>query len=174
MLMQSPRYRENKLDLLLDLESLEQFAQSTTDLNIQSVIQGIPQPSFDNVDRNLKIARKTPDQDLRLKSITQALQILRPFRDQGVYALPPYPFILHELYLYYIDRESFATALSILLFMHLNCHAYSYPQPNNVLNIERLYAMAKLCVTILSSLHDAREPGSIDGIGNASSYFPLT
>jgi hypothetical protein len=116
---------------------------------MKHAIEDVPEWRFNDVQRFLSVARETPDRDLRLRSITQALETLRSFREGGVYALPPYPSILHELYLYYIDNKAFAIALSLLIFMHLNCHVYSYPQPHHPSSVERLYTMAKLCQTLI-------------------------
>lgn len=128
----------------------------------------IPQSRFDNVDKYLSVARETPDRDVRLRSITQALGSLRSFRDNGVCALPSYPSILHELYLYYLDNKAFSIALSILLFMHLNCHVYSYPQPNHPSNVERLYTMARLCENMIPSSNAQENAGLIGEIGEVS------
>lgn len=162
------KYRNNKLNLLLSPKELQDFARfttSTADLNMKSVIENIPQSRFDSAEGYLSRARETPDPDVRLRSITQSLETMRSFRENGVYALPPYPSILHELYLYYIDTKAFSIALSLFLFMYLNCHVYSYPQPNHPSNVERIYTMAKLCGNMIPASHDERNDGLIGDIG---------
>jgi hypothetical protein len=137
---------------------------------MKSVIEDIPQSRFDSAEGYLGRARETPDPDVRLRSITQSLETLRSFRENRVYALPPYPSILHELYLYYIDIKAFSIALSLLLFMYLHCHVYSYPQPNHPLNVERLYTIAKLCGNMIPASHDERNSGLIGDFGGVRVY----
>ena len=118
---------------------------------MKSVIEETPRLTFVDAERHISLAHETNDQQTRLRAINQALDTLRPFRDFGLYALPPYSSILHELYLYYVESQAFNVALSLFLFIHLSCHVYSYPQPYHPSNVERLYTMAKLCGILIPS-----------------------
>jgi hypothetical protein len=136
---------------------------------LKPVIEGTPQSSFETVDAYLDIARRTPDRNLRLTSITQALETLRSFRAYGLYALPPYPSILHELYQYYLDGKAYGIALSLLLFMHRHCLFYSYPQLNHSSNVQRIFTMVKLCACLMPS------PDDEDNVcGKASDPWAIT
>jgi len=60
------------------------------------------------------------------------------------FALHPFPKIMHELYLNYLDTSSFINALIVLLFLFLNCDVYNYPQPHHPVRVIRLFTIAKL------------------------------
>ena len=165
MLIPILKYRNDKLDLLLRANVPQDFERFATSINIRSVIENVPQSRFDSAEGYLSRARETHDLDIRLRLITQSLETMRSFRENGVYALPPYPSILHELYLYYIDTKAFSIALSLFLFMYLNCHVYSHPQPHHPSNVERLYTIAILCRNMIPASHEERNAGYIDDIG---------
>jgi hypothetical protein len=170
----SCKYRNSKVDLFLDPQALRNFALSTIvsapKSDEKSMIHHLPQYMIDGIENILHSTQGTPDRDFRLGEITRALQSVRSFREIGFYALPPYPSILHELYLYYIDGKAFIIALSLLVFIHLNCYAYLYPQPNHPLNVERLFTMAKLCGALIPDHNDEEgvtSVGATSGVRNA-------
>jgi SET and MYND domain-containing protein len=66
------------------------------------------------------------------------------------FALHPFPKIMHELYLNYLDISSFLNALIVLLFLFLNCDVYNYPQIHHPVRVIRLFTIAKLLKHISS------------------------
>jgi hypothetical protein len=66
------------------------------------------------------------------------------------FALHPFPKIMHELYLHYLDISSFINALIVLLFLFLNCDIYNYPQTHHPVRVIRLFTIAKLLKHISS------------------------
>lgn len=101
-----------------------------------------------------------PDKNLRLQAITRAFSTLRGFWGAEIFAQPPYPAILSRLYLYHIDNEDYSAALSVLIFIHLRCNVYAYPQLHHPSNIAHLLAMADLCIGLSLQAVDL-EPQSI-------------
>ena len=108
---------------------------------------------YTNVDRLLNDeVNATADNNHRLQAITKALSTLRVSWQTETFANPPYPTILNRLYLYQLDNQNFPAALSLLIFIHLNCNIYTYPQLHHPSNIAHLLAMAELCIEL--SLQD--------------------
>ena len=100
----------------------------------------------------LESVRRTPDQLARLKSLIHALSYLLPVQPSGEYpyARPPYPAIVHEIYLYHLYSGSFPSALILLLFIYINCDVFAYPQPHHPVRVIRLFTVAKLLKHIAS------------------------
>lgn len=91
----------------------------------------------------------TNQQDGTLALLT-ALRSLSSYKDDGIFALPPYPEILHELYLSCIDTQTFTPALITLLFLFLNSDIFIYPQAHHPVRVVRLYTITKLLKHIAS------------------------
>jgi hypothetical protein len=89
---------------------------------------------YSEVEKLLTTARETPDQNIRLKSLTQAQKLVSPLFQSGIYAQPPLPTALWELYLYYLDNQHYSEAVILLLFIQFNCNVITYPQPHHPLN----------------------------------------
>ncbi|KAK0103308.1 hypothetical protein ONS95_005338 [Cadophora gregata] len=87
-------------------------------------------------------------------SLLTALKSLSALTTHGVFALLPFPELLHDLYLSYISTQtqsqSFTAALLTLLFLFLNCDIFIYPQPHHPVRVVRLYTIAKLLKHIAS------------------------
>ena len=91
----------------------------------------------------------TNQQD-RILALLAALKSLSSYKDDGIFALPPYPEIMHKLYLFYIDAQTFTPALITLLFLFLNCDVFMYPQQHHPVRVVRLWTIAKLLKHIAS------------------------
>jgi SET and MYND domain-containing protein len=90
---------------------------------------------------------QSSDPNKRIKSLKKAL------RNDRFPAHPPYPAILHEMYLNFLDRQeptSYIQALILLLFLFFNSDIYNYPQPQHPVRVVRLYTIAKLLQFIVS------------------------
>ncbi|KAH7354718.1 hypothetical protein BKA65DRAFT_394507 [Rhexocercosporidium sp. MPI-PUGE-AT-0058] len=95
----------------------------------------------------------------RISHLLNAVNSLTPLTTNKIFALPPYPEILHEIYLAYIDAQAFVPALVTLLFLFINCDLFIYPQPYHPVRVVRLYTIAKLLkhvasLTSTELLHD--------------------
>lgn len=62
----------------------------------------------------------------------------------GYHAIAPYPAGLHELYLTFLDLESWIPALICLLSLVLHSDPYIYPSPHHPVRVIRLFTIAKL------------------------------
>ncbi|KAG4432714.1 hypothetical protein IFR05_011814, partial [Cadophora sp. M221] len=100
----------------------------------------------------LKQSRQTahPNRQTRLSHLLDAAKSLFTLTTNKLFAQQPYPETLHEIYLSYIDFQSFTPALITLLFLFLNCDVFIYPQPHHPVRVVRLYTIAKLLKHIAS------------------------
>lgn len=81
----------------------------------------------------------------RLHLLEEAVAVSKPLKQRKQFAQPPYPSVLHELSLHYLANPStYTQALSLLLFIYLNCDVYNYPQPHHPIRVTRLFTIAKL------------------------------
>jgi hypothetical protein len=81
--------------------------------------------------------------DTRLPLLKQALSDLKSLTQNSLYALPPYPSLLDELYLSLLS-SSLPRALILLLFIFLNCDIYNWPQAHHPVRVTRLLTIARL------------------------------
>ncbi|KAH9214512.1 hypothetical protein DL95DRAFT_365646 [Leptodontidium sp. 2 PMI_412] len=120
----------------------------------------------------LKQSRETnqPDQQTRLSHLLSAAKSLSPITSNKILALPPYPDIIHEIYLSYIDAQAFTPALITLLFLFINCDVFIYPQPHHPVRVVRLYTIAKLLkhIASLTSTELLQDISSIQTAATAS------
>ncbi|KAL2070914.1 hypothetical protein VTL71DRAFT_13940 [Oculimacula yallundae] len=80
----------------------------------------------------------------RITHLFSSIQSLSSLTDSKTFALQPYPEIIHEIYLAYIDMQAFTPALITLLFLLFNCDVFIYLQPHHPVPVVRLYTIAKL------------------------------
>lgn len=92
----------------------------------------------------IDLSKTTASETERLNFLKQASSDLSLYKTHKLFALPPYPTILDELYLSYIDNEHLTSALILLLFIFLNCDIYNWPQPNHPIRVTRLFTIARL------------------------------
>ncbi|KAF4636889.1 hypothetical protein G7Y89_g1188 [Cudoniella acicularis] len=79
-----------------------------------------------------------------LDSLKDALSGLSMLKANQIFALAPYPMILDEIYLTYVDHNKLESALILLLFIFLNCDVYNWPQPNHPVRVTRLFTIVRL------------------------------
>ncbi|PBP21596.1 SET and MYND domain-containing protein 2 [Diplocarpon rosae] len=96
--------------------------------------------------RNLSEAQK----QCQIPTIIDAASLCKPLTDAKLYALSPYPEIMHGLYLAYVDAQSFVFALITILFLFLKSDVFTYPQPHHPVRVIRLFTIAKLLKHIAS------------------------
>jgi SET and MYND domain-containing protein len=153
-------------DRLTDPQKLESDARSATSASATMMVEGVSLEICPDFQTLLHNARNMPHQITRLKMLTEVLLLLRPFREVGRYAEPSFIAVLSDIHLLYLDGESIPSALILLIFMHLNCYAFAYPQPHHPSNVVRLFTIARLCrvMPVLlerkgSSLTEKLKPG---------------
>ncbi|CAL3966264.1 unnamed protein product [Diplocarpon coronariae] len=105
----------------------------------------------------------------QLPMIINAASFCDPLTDVNIYALSPYPDIMHELYLKFVDAQSFIFALITILALFLNCDVFTYPQPHHPVRVVRLLTIAKLLKHIASLspnelLQDIRQNSSLPSL----------
>ncbi|CAG8976284.1 hypothetical protein HYALB_00011769 [Hymenoscyphus albidus] len=100
----------------------------------------------------------------RFNFLTQMHLEMSLFRDHNIYALPPYPTVLDEIYLAYVDASRLAAALIILLFIFLNCDVVNWPQGMHPVRVARLFTISRLLkyVSSLSSQEREVELGCVE------------
>jgi hypothetical protein len=130
----------SKFDLLIDPKSLDIFAAARA----KSPVPESVHLAFPQVQTLILYSKRSSDSARRFKSLRQAMSLLSPLAKEKQYALSPYTMVLHELYLVHLDEESYAAALIILLFIHLNTDVYNYPQACHPIRVIRLFTIGKL------------------------------
>ena len=133
-----------KLDRLTDPRRLEIDARSATSASTTTMVEDSLETRPD-LQTQFHNARNMPDPVTRLKMLTEVLLLLRPFREGGRYAEPSFIAVLYDIYLLHIDEEFIPSALILLIFMHLNCYPFPYPQAHHPSNVVRLFTIARLC-----------------------------
>ncbi|KAI9052802.1 hypothetical protein LZ554_003075 [Drepanopeziza brunnea f. sp. 'monogermtubi'] len=86
----------------------------------------------------------------RISTLIHAASLCDLLTSEKIYALAPYPEILHELYLAYVDAQAFVFALITLLHLFLGVDVFTYPQPHHPIRVVRLFTIAKLLKHIAS------------------------
>ncbi|CZT45736.1 uncharacterized protein RSE6_06073 [Rhynchosporium secalis] len=112
----------------------------------------------------------------RIGYLLSALKCHSSLNDNTIFAFPPYPEIVHETYLTYIDMQAFTPALITILFLFFNCDMFTYPQPHHPVRVIRLYTIAKL-LKHLASLNPTEILQDISSIStgtNISSFSNLS
>ncbi|TVY48786.1 SET domain and MYND-type zinc finger protein [Lachnellula occidentalis] len=144
-----------KLALLYDYKTLVSQA-AEREHEIQAMQQGLNdlKQGISVAQSLIDLSKTTASEKERLNFLKQAISDLSLYKNHKLFALPPYPTILDELYLAYIDNEHLTSALIILLFIFLNCDIYNWPQPNHPIRVTRLFTIARL-LKYASSLEPA-------------------
>lgn len=89
----------------------------------------------------------------RISHLKNALTLL----PSQISAISPYPDILQNLYLSYLDTSNYVPALVLLLYTYLNCDVYLYPQPHHPVRVTRLATISRLLKQVASIQDDDRE-----------------
>jgi hypothetical protein len=144
-----------KLNLLYDYKALVAQADER-EHEIQVIQQELNdlKESIQIAHSLIDLSKTTASEKERLKFLKQAISDLSLFKEHKLFALPPYPTILDELYLTYIDNEHLTSALILLILIFLNCDVYNWPQPNHPVRVTRLFTIARL-LKFASSLEPA-------------------
>jgi hypothetical protein len=135
-----------RLELFHGQEEAREIAQA----RCSEAAQVHEEAFVDEVDELLsRIQDESTTSTKRLSLLKEALALCSPLRERKLFAQPPYPVTLNELYLHYLTAPStYTKALSVLLFIYLNCDLYNYPQPHHPIRVTRLFSIAKLLKTI--------------------------
>ena len=105
-----------------------------------------------NIDKAIKFLHQSQTTDVDFAGKKSLLKEAASLCDSsGEFARYPMPKIPHELYLSFLDDDSYLNALVVLLFLFLHCDVYNYPQPHHPVRVIRLFTIAKL-LKHLSSL----------------------
>lgn len=105
---------------------------------------------YSKVEDVLERAKDGSNPISRLRHLRTARTLLSPLATHGCYAQPPYPSLLHAIYLAYLDMGAYLAATIVLIFLHLNCDIYNYPQPHNPVRVIRLFTITQLLKVIAS------------------------
>jgi hypothetical protein len=120
--------------------------------NAKSLPASYEDPNVPNIAKacdGLIMSKYSADHTAKERFLTQGANSCA--LEKKFFALHPFPKIMHELYLNYLDTSSYVNALVVLLFLFLNCDVYNYPQPHHPVRVIRLFTIAKL-LKHLSSL----------------------
>lgn len=98
----------------------------------------------------IELSREKESARERFNFLTQMHTELLLYRQHEIFALSPYPMVLDEIYLAYIDAGKLSAALVVLLFIFLNCDVYNWPQSNHPVRVTRLFTIARLLKYISS------------------------
>ncbi|EPE36391.1 SET [Glarea lozoyensis ATCC 20868] len=143
ILIQTPVAPSPKFDLFVDRKSLVDHARSRTTTLTHLDTSTLTQSS-QKVYTILDQTRSTASPQAKLNLLKQGLHFLSQFHTNALHALPPYPTLLDEVYLLYIDTSYLPAALILLLFTFLNCDVYNWPQPHHPVRVTRLFTIARL------------------------------
>jgi SET and MYND domain-containing protein len=151
---------EGRIDLLCNSEHLIANARN---LRASSSIR---KGNLAKANHSFELSQaQNTDHKSKEKLLKQAANACSP--QKKLFALHPFPKIMHELYLTYLDTGSYINALIILLFLFLNCDVYNYPQPNHPVRVIRLFTIAKL-LKHLSSLSPEEIQALIGGVNDSA------
>ncbi|KAG9229588.1 hypothetical protein BJ875DRAFT_387044 [Amylocarpus encephaloides] len=141
----------SKIDALLDRQALDDHATTRipTMRQMSEDIEGFDRASC-KASLLLDCSRGAELQDERLKLLREAHVELTPFRTHEVFAVPPYPTILDEIYLTFVDNERLAAALVVLLFIFFNCDVYNWPKSTHPARVTRLFTIVRLLKYVAS------------------------
>lgn len=142
----------HKMDLFCSTKELAAHAKSgvtNTTPNILSELQKAAPKAYTLIEQSKTTS--TPTNQLTL--LKQALTHLNPpLTNHQLFAFPPYPTTIHELYLHHLSTTSFLTALILLLHLTLASDPYNYPQPHHPVRVIHFFTIAKLLKHIASLL----------------------
>lgn len=105
------------------------------------------------------------DVKARLNCVRAALHRLTPLREQKYFAQQPYPSLLHEAYLCYVENRDFLPAVIIELFELFNCDVFNDPQPHHPVRVTRLFIIARLLKAIA-------QVDDIEALGKTVGFIP--
>ncbi len=138
------------------------------DTTIISSPNTFSQKARDMLERSRSINQ--PSQQERVSYLQQAIEFCSPLTANDLFALEPYPEILHELYLAYVDTRAFTTSLIVIIFLFLNSDVLTYPQSHHPVRVVRIYTIAKLLKHI-ASLTPTELLQDIGQVNSSSSTF---
>ena len=146
MLLKSNPAVEPRLELFLAQKEIREISQARYSeaslVNVQTFL-----PEVNSLLSQSRDSSITSTQRLHL--LKKAFAVSNPLKQCTLFAQTPYPTILHEYYLDYLATPStYTKAVSLLLFIYLNCDVYNYPQPHHPIRVTRLFTIAKLLQNI--------------------------
>jgi hypothetical protein len=145
-LLKSAPATDPRLELFLEQKAIQKMAKDRCPEKPQDYIQDISP-------RVLELLSQSRDPSItstqKRTFLKKALAICEELRKRTLFAQTPYPTILHEIYLHYLDtRSTYTKAVSLLIFIYLSCDVYNYPQPHHPIRVTRLFTIAKLLKNI--------------------------
>jgi len=183
--------REPKMHCFLDPKGLREFATSA--IKSGTVQKRELEAQVLNVTEVITRSGTTTSPEQRLATIKSAFPLLK----SKYYALPPYPTLLHELYLAHLDASHYTEAVILLLFMYvylpfrghqgqlstpianyakidrfLNSDVYNYPQAHHPVRVIRLFTIARLLKAIASETNPSSVRSSFPPFRPSPSYLP--
>ncbi|KAH8674537.1 hypothetical protein BGZ60DRAFT_429534 [Tricladium varicosporioides] len=134
-----------KMELFCPRGSLSKHADTriTTIEHISQDLRAL-RPDVTNFYSRQESMKSSTSPSVYLGFLKSSLSELSLLNSHQIFALPPYPTILDEIYLTYIDTNHLISALILLLFIFLNCDVYNWPQPNHPVRVTRLFTIARL------------------------------
>lgn len=129
----------------LSAQYLRQCNNSVLGKSLEVEIKAV-QVTLDNIARN----RGELEPQQQLKHLKEAYTGSLEFKDMhtkticSLPALAPYPLILQNIYLAYLDTQSWIPALICLLSLALHTDPFTYPVPHHPVRVVRLYTIARL------------------------------
>ncbi|TGO88098.1 hypothetical protein BPOR_0184g00080 [Botrytis porri] len=88
--------------------------------------------------------------DRRLEFFKKALGNLNDFILLQRYAQQPLPTVLNEIYLIYLEKSDYISALVVLIFLIIHADPINYPSPNHPQRVTRILALQRLCKFLAS------------------------
>jgi hypothetical protein len=111
--LKAKEVREPGMRLFVDTKERREFASSV--LNSGEVQRRELEAQIPNVTEVITRSGTAASPEQRLATIKSTLPLL----NSKDYALPPYPTLLHELYLAHLDASHYTEAVILLLFMYV-------------------------------------------------------
>ncbi|KAH8820336.1 hypothetical protein F5884DRAFT_849599 [Xylogone sp. PMI_703] len=141
-----------KVNLLYQLDGSKQFANFQVAKEASASFAGASRSLEHKYSQAEKILGKTRDESAmaKLLHLKEAHSLLSSLEAHELYAQAPFPSILHAIYLTYLDMQAYLPAAVVLIFLHLNCDIYNYPQPHNPVRVIRLFTITQLLKVIAS------------------------
>lgn len=88
--------------------------------------------------------------DQRLEFFKKALGNLNDFILLQRYAQQPLPTVLNEIYLIYLEKADYISALILLIFLIIHADPINYPSPYHPQRVTRILALQRLCKFLAS------------------------
>ena len=88
--------------------------------------------------------------DRRLELLKKALGNLNDFIFLQRSAQQPLPTVLNEIYLIYLEKAEYISALIVLIFLIIHADPINYPSPYHPQRVTRVLALQKLCKFLAS------------------------